>query len=81
MIEARTDYQKKSSPPTFLTPNTRFHLDFTGIYSGMKCCWYGLSMTRDGAFFGVYTWVGIVLFLLIGVPAFLYIVIPREKWH
>lgn len=32
------------------------------------------------AFFGVYTWVGIVLFFLIGVPALLYIVIFRRKW-
>jgi hypothetical protein len=32
------------------------------------------------AFFGVYTWVGIVLFLLVGVPALLYIVIIRAKW-
>ncbi len=32
------------------------------------------------AFFGVYTWVGIVLFLLIGVPALLYLVIIRVKW-
>jgi len=33
------------------------------------------------AFFGVYTWVGIVLFLLIGIPALLYIVIIRVKWR
>ena len=33
------------------------------------------------AFFGVYAWVGIVLFLLIGVPALLYIAILRAKWH
>jgi hypothetical protein len=32
------------------------------------------------AFFGVYPWVGIVLVLLIGVPALLYIVIIRAKW-
>jgi hypothetical protein len=32
------------------------------------------------AFFGVYTWVGIVLFLLVGVPALLYIVILPGKW-
>ena len=31
------------------------------------------------AYFGVYIWVGIVLFLLIGVPALLYIVILRAK--
>jgi hypothetical protein len=31
-------------------------------------------------FFGVDTWVGIVLFLLTGVPALLYIVIIRVKW-
>jgi hypothetical protein len=28
-------------------------------------------------FFGVYTWVGIVLFFLIGVPALLYILLIR----
>jgi hypothetical protein len=33
------------------------------------------------AFFGVYTWVGIVLFLLVGVPALVYIVILRVKWR
>ena len=32
------------------------------------------------AFFGVFTWIGIVLFLLMGVPALLYIVIVRVKW-
>jgi hypothetical protein len=29
------------------------------------------------SYFGVYTWVGIVLLLLIGVPALLYVVIIR----
>jgi hypothetical protein len=31
------------------------------------------------AFFGVYTWIGIVLFFLAGVPAILYAVIIRFK--
>jgi len=31
------------------------------------------------AFFGVYTWVGIVLFLLVGVPAILCGVLIRVK--
>ena len=33
----------------------------------------------ERAFFGVYTWVGIVLFLLIGVPAILYVALNRVK--
>ena len=32
-------------------------------------------------FFDVYTWVGSVLFLLIGVPALLYIVFIRLQLH
>jgi hypothetical protein len=32
------------------------------------------------AFFGVYTWVCIVLFLLVGIPALLYIMLIRAKW-
>jgi len=33
----------------------------------------------ERAFFGVYTWVGIVVFLLIGVPAILYVALNRVK--
>jgi hypothetical protein len=32
------------------------------------------------AFFGVYTWIGIVLFLLVGIPALLYSMVIRAKW-
>ncbi len=30
-------------------------------------------------FFGVYTWVAIVLFLLIGIPGILYVVLVRTE--
>jgi hypothetical protein len=37
-------------------------------------------MTRDGLFFSGYARAGIVQFLLVGVPALLYIVIIRAQW-
>jgi hypothetical protein len=31
--------------------------------------------------FGIYTWVGIVLFLLMGVPAIMYVFFLRVRWR
>jgi len=39
--------------------------------------WIVYDMGR--AFFGIPTWIGIVLFLLAGVPAILYVVLIREN--
>ncbi|MCK9591609.1 MAG: hypothetical protein M0Q91_06345 [Methanoregula sp.] len=61
-------------------------MDAKAFYQGIF--WYEMLLNvvlwilydTGRAFFGVNTWVSIVLFFLVCVPALLYIVIIRAQW-